>query len=272
MACGRSKVSAFRSAPLAGVVARAGDVQIPAALVAAVAEARGITSARALDAVIDDALLATGARVRGLDQRPDVAWATSAALAARMSDALVSDARRRGAPSDDELSMITVVHAVILRSPGVSEERGRAIADTIRQAVVGAPGADGFEQRALAVPHVGVHLVVEKVGPFGADGVTSQGTAIDPTFVSVALALRSPGDTSAVAETPFGWHVIRLVVRSAQPDASDARRRSMEDAVLGLRVRQELQVLLAARRNRARVEIANGAESILAAAAVRGPS
>lgn len=256
---------------LGGEVAHVGDTGLPASLVARVARAQSETPRAALDALVDDALAARGARALGLDRRPDVAWATTAALARALNERLLEQARAEGPPRDDELADVTVVHAIVMRSRWLPEPNAVAIAQAIEHAVAAARDERQFEARAGAVPHPRAIVRVEHLPPFDASGHAADGTDVDPTFVAAAFALRSPGDTSPVTETPFGWHVIRLVART--PPASDVgeqRRRDLADAVFAVRVRARAQELLTMARQRERIEIAGPADSLMAEV-VRAP-
>ncbi|MCC6554946.1 MAG: peptidylprolyl isomerase, partial [Polyangiaceae bacterium] len=77
----------------AGVVARVGDLDVTADTVARVAAAQRIPLDRARDAAIRDALLAAGARARGLHDDPALRAQIQAVLARRVLRQLLDDAR-----------------------------------------------------------------------------------------------------------------------------------------------------------------------------------
>jgi parvulin-like peptidyl-prolyl isomerase len=108
-------------------------------------------------------------------------------------------------------------------------------------------------------------LKIEMVPPFGADGKTSDGGQIDPTFVAAAFALSSAQSVSPVVETPFGWHVLRLV-KHTLPDSHglEERRRDLADVVTSMRARGALDSLLRERRGRTEVSVAAEADSLTA--------
>jgi hypothetical protein len=272
VACGAKHAPAVGHGPLGGEVARVGDVAIAGDVVASVAAARAQPVPQALEAVVEDALLAQAARARGIADQPGTRGALASALAARALSAIALDARAQGAPTDAERSRLNVVHALVRRSPNLTLARAEELAAEIRRAVGSATTPEAFEERALTVPHAGVRLVVERVGPFDAGGRLPDSSVVDRRFVAASFALRSATETSAVTETPFGWHVIRLVERLPPATVDDGGDLGADGGVdldadvLELRARIALVRLLDARRDVAHVELAEGVESLLARA------
>jgi hypothetical protein len=235
-----------------------------------VARAKAASPRDALELLVEDALAAQGGLAEGMDRTPAVAWASAAALASRVARRVLDDARALGPATDDELATVTVVHAVVLRSSTLSEQRTLATAGAIERAVAGASSAADFEARAKAVPAVGARVTVERLEKFGPDGRLPDGAELDPTFVAEAFALRSPSDTSPIVETRFGWHVIRMIDRA--PPAAESieeRRRDLEEAVVQMRSRARFDALLRALRRRVPIEIAAGAEALTTEAVTR---
>jgi hypothetical protein len=251
-------------ATLGGAIARVGDLPIDGTLVAAVARDRGLPASSALDALVEDALLAKGARERHLDERPETRRALQASLAARVLTAIETEARNRGPASAAERAALDVVHAVVLRNPGAPWEVTLELAKALENAVQGAASTEMFEARAQRVPHPGFRVAVERLGPFGADGRLSDGAMLDRAFVAAAFALERPGDQSPIVATRFGWHVIRLIGRGAA-DAG-AGEGELLSAVIDLRVRGTLQSLLRSARTTNRVEFEGAVDELLAAA------
>jgi parvulin-like peptidyl-prolyl isomerase len=100
--------------------------------------------------------------------------------------------------------------------------------------------------------------------PFDATGASDEGAEeFDADFVAEAYGLRQPGETSEVAETRFGWHVIRLLER-VQPDLSKPPPPALRDAVVEMRARQRLRAALKRQRSQIRVDLSTGAEARMA--------
>jgi hypothetical protein len=253
------------SGPLGGAVARVGSVAIAPDEVRAVAKARGVPPREALDDLVDDALAAQAAEARGLRADATVAWETTAATARQVPARLAREAAARGAPTDDELASLVVVHAVVLRSPGMRAEDATFLLGTVLNAVRSATTADDFIARAGAVPHVHANLTVEKVGPFRADGAMPEGRTLDLSFVAGAFALHAPHALSPVVVSPFGWHLIQLVERTP-PSADEAAslRAQLAPAVVEVRARGALQDLLRQLDGNARIETAASADELMA--------
>jgi hypothetical protein len=269
MACSSGHPPPAARATLGGEIARVGDLSIGGAMVAAVASERAVPPASALAGLVEDALLAQGARGRRLDEQPETRRSLQASLAARVVKALEAKARSRGPATEVERSSLEVVHAVVLRASGQRWDDAIPLANAIAKAVNGAATAEAFEERARHVPHPGVRVAVEHLPPFGADGRIAADVTVDPAFVAAAFALEKPGDQSPLVLTRFGWHVIRLVSRIAPRDR-DAAPPGEEPppAVLELRVREATQSILRAARARSRVELESAVEERLAAARV----
>jgi hypothetical protein len=249
---------------LEGEVARVGDATVGAALVEQVAHARGLLTPGALDALVEDALVAQGARAKGLDRDPDVVWKSTAARARVVPRLAWDEARAEGQPTPDELAHLHVVHAVVLRSPRLSEASALFAARAIADAVANARTGEEFLERAK-VASSAVRASVEALPAFDAGGRMDNGSLLDPDFTAAAFSLHTVGETTPIIETQFGWHVIRLVARDLPPEGElEHLRGELGDAVLALRARGRLARVLRARREHTVVELSAGADEVLA--------
>jgi parvulin-like peptidyl-prolyl isomerase len=103
-------------------------------------------------------------------------------------------------------------------------------------------------------------VVVQPIGPIGADGLDGAGSQVDPGFVAAAFKLRVPLDESPVVVTPFGWHVLMLVERKARDGAAEPMD---PQVVFRMRARGRLDDVVRVRRQNERVEIAEGVDTLL---------
>jgi hypothetical protein len=229
-----------------------------------IARARSVAAPVALGDLVEDSLAAQGARAQGLAGAPEVRWASTVALARELSRRAWDEARAGGAPTDDELAELTVVHAVVLRSPSLPEAGALFKAKAIADAVATARSSEEFQARAKAVS-TDVRTSIEELPPFDIAGRSENGQQLNADFVVAAFALRAAGETSPVVTTPFGWHVIRLLSRVVPRDDQLAARRSdLGPAVFEERARARLSQALLDRRQHTRVEVSEGADQLLA--------
>lgn len=276
------------SVPLGGdTCARVdGALAIPGELVRRAAVEGSVSRDEALERLVADAIGASEARAAKLDDDPAVRGRLRAVLARSLVERLQADAKSLGAPTNaeiDELSyhlwydvdrppMRTAVHAVVLRPKGKNADellpRARELAAAIRDAVSAAKSGEEMmdlaKQKVAASKTDGLEVKYEALGAVSSDGYLRDNSTYDPAFVKALFAIGAVGQTSGVVETPFGYHVIRLV--DAQPEHRipyEDRRRLFVAEVQARRARAALDKTLAEARAARPVEISPAAASIL---------
>jgi hypothetical protein len=262
--------------------ARVGSDVIPVSLVAKVAAAQHITPREALKRLVDDAVAAEAARSKGRDGELPTSWQLTAARARMTADRLLADAKLGGPPTDEEVKTLSarywrevdrppavrVVHALVPRPKKpdpAAEASARALAGQLHEALVDAKDVDDFEAKAKAVPAPGVEVVVEKLPAFTDEGVSIEGDQrLEPAFAHVAFAIGEPGMTSAVVESRYGWHVIRLVERiPEQRMPFEGRRIAFADETVAMRAAAATKERVEALRPARPIAIEPSAENLM---------
>lgn len=222
--------------PAGELVARVGEREIGAGHVRELlAELdAGVGARGALDALVEQQLLADEAARRGFAGRREVAHARRNALARRLLEREAQhvsieslDQERLRRIYDEQLERFVhgpqrkIVHALVRTGKGGLPEReaaqaateiGAAVADATTEAQFRA-GVEPFKER------LGGAVKVESLPPFAADS-----QRFVAPFVAAAFAIQAPGRSSAPVATRFGWHVLWLV------DELPARETSFEEA------------------------------------------
>lgn len=286
--CSESRRTEDERAALGGeIAARVGAELVPASLVTKIAAAQKVSPSEALRHAVDDAIAAHAARSRGLDRELPASWLLTAARARLVADRLAAEARAKGPPTDDEVRALSlrywrevdrpvtahVQHAIVIAKKG-DASAARGLASAVRAAVSSAAAGDAFKAAAEGVPHGSeLEVRVEDLPPFTDDGwvADAPGRMSEP-FTKAAFALEKAGDTSAVVESEFGLHVIRLVERLPERRMPlEARRLAFQDEVFAERGKAALDARLAALRAETPIAVVPSADQLMRAVRTNAP-
>ena len=273
-----------------GVVARVGSDDISLDTTQRIARAEGVTLPVACDRALRDALFAAAAR-SAFQGRGLIPVLERAATARVLLQGLKDEAVGRGPASDAEVAALTALrwreldrpetarttHAVALVEKPADEEKARALARQIYDAVRGVTDPDEFLRLAQAVPHDGMQVRAERLPAVAADGRvydpsrpsadSEQGFDLD--FAKAALALRV-GQVSEPTKTRFGYHVILSEARLPELRVPlEERRHLLYDEVIKGRAERAKQELLARLAAAAPVQITRAVDDLTARVQVK---
>ncbi|HQY63232.1 MAG TPA: peptidylprolyl isomerase [Polyangiaceae bacterium] len=275
-ACGEAPATATLGGD---VVARVGGtISIPASLVGRTAAESHLSRDEALERLVGDAVGAREAAETGVDERPAVRVRVRAAVARSLVDRMQAEAVAAGPPTDAEVATLTkeawleldhpelrvAVHAVALVGEGKSSVEARRLAERILAAVASAKSPDDFLALADGPKTPGLEVRVEVLPPVAADGRTRGGGTLDGRFVNALFALAKVGDQSGITESPFGYHVMRLVERNpAYTMPLSERLPLFTPEVLSRRAKVRLDAALAESQKAREVVISPAAQSLI---------
>lgn len=272
-----------KEADLGGVaVARVGRQTLGINQVVSVAKAQGVEPAEALDRLIEDALFAQAAMDKHLDdglgtqsrmRAARVRWAERQFLYAAQakgppSPADIAEAKRVNWRAYDRPDAVRVVHALVKPTGARDANYGRVAreqAEKLRPVLLGAANEAEFLKLAKTVPGP-YEVEAQAIPPIADDGYTTEGEGgiMDLAFTKAAFAIARPNDTSPVIESPFGFHIIRLVERIPPKRLSDAEiSQAIALEVVAARAAQIRNGLLGALRKKRPVEVSAGAEALM---------
>jgi len=259
---------------------------IPLSVVASVAAHDKIPPAEAVKRLVDDAVAAVVAREKGVDREAPARWRLVSARARIAADRIRAEAKAGGPPTDDEVKELTLKywrevdrpasvrteHVVVLNAKHTKgkpqpnhDDRAKALAAKLHDALVPVKSEDFVEKAQAFEKDADLDVVAEPIPP-----VTTEGFSLDAPgkwdldYVKAAFALKEVGDTSAVIESAFGWHVIRLLEKLPEQRMTfEDRRVAFTKEVITLRGKKAVEARLAPLRAANPVAIVPSAEQLM---------
>ena len=179
------------------------------------------TAGEAVDALVDNELLAAEAIRRGWGKADEVEFERTKALAALLlrrvgeettvEDVDLDEIQKRYLEQKKRFVhglLRKVIHAVVLTGPkGMASDEARSAAREIAVATAGVMNGAGFEAEVKALKKQnGWKVKVESLPPFERND-----DRFAAAFVDAAYDIGGPGEISPAFETKFGWHVIMML-------------------------------------------------------------
>ncbi|HET9954781.1 MAG TPA: peptidyl-prolyl cis-trans isomerase [Polyangiaceae bacterium] len=259
------------------------SVHVDRRIAAQLEQGLGVAPERALELATEDALLATELE-RTAPQRAHAL--ERLALARALERSLSAHAVERGPATDAEVAELTaerwwaldrprlvqVQHAVVLTER--SDAEARALCERIRDAVRDVHGEAAFAAAVKRVSSGKFKVKVEKLDPVALDGRVVDPDRPPPSnappqayaleVARAAQQLQQPGEVSPVVQSPFGYHVLRLlrVIEPHQPSLEE-RRRLLTPEIDQRRALTEQNELLARVRREAAPDQARAALTLM---------
>lgn len=296
VACGgcaanEKRVSAEQQTKLEhGAIARVGNETIDGVAVSRIAAQQGVSPEEARSRAIFDAIMATGARERGMSKHLDVIVACRGILAR----AVLADLKKQASTqpmTDEELERFTrlhwldmdrpetrrAVHVVVeTRETDDAQKRKSQVdlAKAIALAVKGITDPDVFLAKARAVPAEGLVVTAERLPPVTVDGRVADldnrpapgtaGQTFAKDFVAALFGLQRVGDQSAVVPTELGWHVILFLgVQPGVTVPTETRVGLLWDEVVAARAKELTDTLVDQLRRTMEARVERNAENTL---------
>ncbi len=213
------------------------------------------TAGEAVDALVDNELLAAEAIRRGWGRAAEVEFERTKAQAALLLRRVGEETTAEDVDLDEIKERYSiqkkrfvhgplrrVIHAVVLTGKkGMESEEARSAAREIAVATAGVIDAAGFEAEVKALEEQnGWKLKVESLPPFE----RNEGR-FAKVFVEAAYDIGGPGEMSPAFETKFGWHVIMMLEDLPASDVSfeEARGILAEEILPGFRARRAQELV-----------------------------